>query len=177
MKRNLTLTERLRRGLRRRSRYLNYAETAVVFREVPDHATLASDIPGCPHCGPGCHSPHLQGGGGRILDENEINNIINHTAGITCVALMGGDGNTGATVRMLRYLKKAFPMLKTCWYSGGTVRECRKALPYLDYLKCGKYVRELGPLDSPATNQRFYCVNHTGKGTEIVDRTDLFRRG
>lgn len=176
MKRNLTLTERLRRGLRRRSRYLNYAETAVVFREVPHETTLAVNLTGCPRCCPGCHSPHLQGQGGRVLDQNEMNYIIDHNGGITCVAFMGGDGNVKALLRMLQYVRKAFPEFKTCWYSGGTLKECRKALPYLDYLKCGEYVRELGALDSPTTNQRFYAVSHAGKGTEIVDRTDLFRR-
>ena len=44
-------------------------------------------------------------------------------------------------------------------YSGanniGTFDSC---LDYLDYLKIGPYKKELGGLDSPNTNQKFYVV-------------------
>ena len=42
-----------------------------VFAEIPDETTLALNITGCPHRGPGCHSPHLQRDEGRPLDYPE----------------------------------------------------------------------------------------------------------
>ncbi|MDO5070638.1 MAG: hypothetical protein Q4D78_10700, partial [Neisseria zoodegmatis] len=46
--------------------------------------------------------------------------------------------------------------LKTCLYTGLEREELSDGLlPYLTYLKTGRWIAGLGGLDSPITNQRF----------------------
>lgn len=82
---------------------------------------------------------------------------------------MGGDSDVNELKDLLRHVKSKG--LKTCWYSGMT--SCPIETNYLDYLKLGPYVKVLGGLDNPNTNQRFYQIS--GKG-DLVDRTFLFKK-
>ena len=43
-------------------------------------------------------------------------------------------------------------------------------------MKVGPYIDELGPLDSPTTNQRFYKIEHSPDGPELKDLTGRFVR-
>ena len=147
----------------------------IVFREVPDETTLAVDIAGCPFRCPGCHSPYLQLDAGEPLDEGAVEALVRKYEGeITCFAFMGGDAEPEEIGRLARFLKARWPSLKVAWYSGREAFEEASVLAALDYLKLGPYRRELGGLDSPTTNQRFYRLL-PGGGRE--DWTGRFRRG
>lgn len=142
---------------------LRYAETAIVFQEVPGEISLAVNICGCPCRCPGCHSPHLQKNDGEELTDKRLEELVNRHDGISCVCFMGGDSDPEEIFRLARLLKERWPHLKTCWYSG---REMNTQTRYecLDYVKFGPFIEEKGPLSSPNTNQHFYKVCRTGSG-------------
>ena len=88
---------------------------------------------------------------------------------------MGGDQNTAYLITMFYWLKTRHPELKTAWYSGLDKPDDTSILKYLDYLKTGPYRKNLGPLNSPTTNQRFYKIIHTPvPSILLVDQTHLF---
>lgn len=164
---------------------LRFQDTAVVFREVPDETTLAINISGCPVRCPDCHSKYLWKDMGRTLTDDVLVDLIRSEPGITCVALMGGDGDPEAVAELLMSLRDAFGYgLRTCWYSGRSLEEARFHVGpmALDYLKVGPYVSELGPLDSPSTNQRMYRILREpvyggGLNVRYVDITSKFWKG
>ena len=159
---------------------LKYVDTKIVFQEIPDEVTLAINISNCPcHC-KNCHSPYLAEDTGEpliykdthnnrtVINYNPLSELIEANKGITCVCLMGGDSNPeyinilGKTIKCHK--------LKSAWYSGRQELSNSIDLSNFDYIKLGPYKKELGPLNSRTTNQRFYKVS----GKELVDITNLF---
>lgn len=168
---------------------LKYASTQVVFTEVPNEISLAINITGCTiHC-KGCHSQWLWSNKGKELTKEELSNLIENNKGITTVLFMGGDNFIEQLVECARDIKYHYPNLKVAWYSGrrdlDDFRRSRKELiTYLDYVKIGPYVKQLGGLDSPSTNQKFYRIDrvpavegHPELGTKLklIDQTYLFQ--
>ena len=143
---------------------IKYAETSIVFREFPDEVTLAINLTNCPYHCPGCHSPHLQEDTGKELTEKELGQMLDYYKGrITCVGFMGGDGDKIGLYNLAKSVKVKFPGLKIGWYSGSSgippiIHDTDIMFDYniFDYMKIGPYINELGPLDSPTTNQRLY---------------------
>lgn len=161
---------------------LKYTNTDIVFQEIPDEVTLAVNLSGCPcHC-PGCHSPQLWGDIGEPLTDEAIDCLLAHQpAGVSCVALMGGDANPAEVNDIASHLKQRHPNLKTAWYSGRTLLAKEVNLDNLDYVKLGPYLEHLGPLKSPKTNQRLYLVQHRrstepGNANTLHDLTPRFWR-
>jgi len=133
---------------------MKFTEYEVVLREIPDEITLAINISNCPfHC-EGCHSPHLWEDVGMKLTAPLLYQMIKRNNGITCVSFMGGPFKEVSV--WSDWIHKVFPDLKTAWYTGDST------LPIfensLDYIKVGKYIKDLGPLNSPTTNQRLYKI-------------------
>ncbi len=148
---------------------LKYSDYDIVFQEVPDEVSLALNISCCPNRCEGCHSPQLQQDIGEILDEDELSELLKRYGGVvTCVLFMGGDNDPSAVERLCLYIKKN-TKLKRAWYSGRN--DLPKHLSLFDYIKLGSYVKSLGPLNSPNTNQRFYKVHHEG---ELEDISSIF---
>jgi len=131
---------------------MKFTEYEVVLREIPDEITLAINISNCPYHCKGCHSPHLWEDIGMELTAPLLYQMIQRNKGITCVAFMGGPFIEVQAWSL--WIHIWFPELKTAWYTGSS------ALPIyentLNYIKIGKYIEELGPLNSPTTNQRLY---------------------
>ena len=116
-------------------KYLNYQ---VVFKEVPDEITLSINITNCPYRCPGCHSPYLQEDVGEELTFETLSHLIEKHKGITCVCFMGGNQNTQELLEYLKAIKKK--NLKTCLYSGcESLKDIEILLPYLDWVKIGRY--------------------------------------
>ncbi len=150
-------------------RYHNYD---IVFQEVPDEVTLAINITNCPnHCG-GCHSPHLQEDTGNLLDIEAIKLLLaKYGDSITCVCFMGGDSDSKEVEQLAIFIRDITDRrIKCAWYSGKAVfpKEC--SLQNFDYVKLGAYIKQLGGLDSPNTNQRFYQI----KNEKMIDITSSF---
>lgn len=134
---------------------LRYCNTDIVFQEYPDEVTLAINISGCPcHC-PGCHSPFLWDDKGDELTIDSLTSLIEEAGEpITCIGFMGGDADPKTVDNLAFYVKQHYPTLKTGWYTGRTAISPDIHKEYFDYIKVGPYLRHLGALNSPKTNQR-----------------------
>lgn len=150
-----------------------FVNTDIVFQEIPDQVTLAINISNCPCRCPGCHSKYLWKDEGEELNEQSLKELVDKCDGdITCVSFMGGDASPWEVNNLARYLREQYPTLNTAWYSGRTVISIDVDVRNFDYIKVGPYLRHLGPLNNPKTNQRMYHVNrHTG---EMTDCTSWF---
>ena len=131
---------------------------------------MAINISGCPHRCAGCHSEYLWQNTGEIL-ENHITEILDkYSPMITCICFMGGDQNLDNLLQLIGLIKERYN-LKVCVYSGtNDIQVFSRMLDNLDYLKIGSYREELGGLNSPKTNQKFYKVE---KGV-LQDITHMF---
>lgn len=153
---------------------LKYANTDIVFQEIPDEVTLAINISNCPCRCPGCHSSYLWEDIGLPLNPRALDDfVIKYGNDITCIAFMGGDSDPKGVNILAQYLHEEHPEFKVAWYSG------RLRIPYtvcktdFDYIKIGPYIRHLGPLNHPTTNQRMYRQTADG---QFEDITPLFWR-
>jgi len=142
----------------------------VTFREVPNEISLALNISNCPYRCKGCHSPHLQHDTGYELTTDMIDELISKSDGITCITFMGGDANLKELEDLLLYIKNNYK-LKTAWYSGNVLLP-EGTMKYLNYIKIGPYIPELGGLDKPTTNQILYEIGDDGR---LIDITYKFR--
>lgn len=158
---------------------LKYVNTEITFSEVPDEITLCINISNCPcHC-KGCHSPYLAEDIGEELNRDSLINLIRRNEGITCVCFMGGDSNPADINYLARLIKLlGWSKLKVAWYSGRSELPPEIYLPWFDYIKLGPYIEELGPLNKPTTNQRFYKIkdisSEEGSRCIMEDNTYLF---
>ena len=151
---------------------LKYLTTDVVFQEVPNEISLAIDITNCPYFCRGCHSPILGQDVGELLLDDIDKLIEPYRKEITCVCFMGGDQNINELIELCKIVKENYK-LKTCVYSGNdNISHFKDCIKYLDYLKIGRYVEELGGLNSIETNQKFYKINNE----KLINITNTFQR-
>ncbi|MBO6216444.1 MAG: anaerobic ribonucleoside-triphosphate reductase activating protein [Prevotella sp.] len=150
---------------------LKYVNTGIVFQEIPDEVTLAINISNCPCRCPGCHSHYLWDDVGLPLTTDAIDALVESDGSdITCIAFMGGDADPVGVNMLAQYVHEEYPELKVAWYSG------RLRIPSIvhkadfDYIKVGPYIKHLGPLNSPTTNQRMYRQNEDGTFDDITSR-------
>lgn len=150
---------------------LKYVNTDVVFQEIPDEVTLAINISNCPcHC-PGCHSRYLWEDVGMPLDTCALDDFISqYGCDITCIAFMGGDGDPKGVNLLAQYIHEEYPMYKVAWYSGRLRIPSIVCKTDFDYIKIGPYIRHLGPLNKPTTNQRMYHQTDNGTFEDITER-------
>lgn len=134
---------------------MKYYNAMIGFQEVPDEISLCINITNCNiHC-EFCHSPHLWQDIGIELTDEELKRLIDSNKGITCVAIMGGNANEIRVYELLKIIHELG--LKTCWYSGrNNLYPPMKGV--LNYVKFGPYIKNLGGLDSPISNQRFFKI-------------------
>lgn len=154
---------------------MKFADTKVVFREIPDEITLAINISGCPVKCPGCHSSYLVQDIGEVLDRDSLKKLIESNPGISCVSFMGGDADPAYVRELALWVKENWKGMKTGWYSGRDLRHAEKQLDAFDFVKVGPFIDEFGPLDWETTNQRFYKIDHTPDGQVLTDWTFRFR--
>ncbi|WP_373753011.1 anaerobic ribonucleoside-triphosphate reductase activating protein [Neisseria weixii] len=138
---------------------LTFTTEHIVWQEVPNETSLAFLIAGCPLRCPGCHSADSwKAGLGKALTAEYLAGRLKRYQGlISCVLFMGGEWQPEALLPLLKLAQSAG--LKTCLYTGLERAEWEAVsdglIGHLDYLKTGRWVMELGGLDSPTTNQRF----------------------
>jgi anaerobic ribonucleoside-triphosphate reductase activating protein len=150
---------------------LKYVNTGIVFQEVPDEVTLAINISNCPCRCPGCHSRYLWDDIGLPLDTDAIDDFIEKDGqDITCIAFMGGDSDPKGVDLLAQYVHEEYPHLRVAWYSGRTVISPLIQKNDFDYIKIGPFIRHLGPLKRPTTNQRLYRQNDQGEFEDITAR-------
>lgn len=136
---------------------LKYVDTLVTFREVPGEISLAIDISNCPHRCRNCHSAYLQTDIGEELTDTALRVLIDSNPGITCVAFLGGDNDVDSLRDLAKFVRKEYPNLKLCWYTGYNEKIFKKSIVVnFDFVKTGPYIESRGPLTNPNTNQAFY---------------------
>lgn len=139
---------------------LKYDGYTIVMQEVPNEISLAINISDCPYKCKGCHSQYLWDYVGTYLID-DIDKLLNMYNGmISCVCFMGGDQNPKELLYCLNKAKNK--KLKTCLYTGNDDITCidKEVVNNLDYIKIGRYIEELGGLDSKTTNQRMFDLNN-----------------
>lgn len=118
---------------------------------------------------------------------------------ISCVLLLGGEWEIEQLIELLQTVKNTNPSLKTCLYTGLELDEIVELMKQevneradigwayifdnnlLDYLKTGRWIRELGGLDNKNTNQRFYKIkvkheerSHSSNKDGAVNKVNIF---
>ena len=83
---------------------------------------------------------------------------------------MGGDADPAAVDILAKYVQDRHHDLKTGWYTGCTAISPLIDQQRFDYIKVGPYLRHLGALDSPRTNQRMYRRCTDGSFEDITSR-------
>ena len=150
---------------------MRFVNTDVVFQEIPDEVTLAINISNCPCRCPGCHSKYLWEDTGEPLDEAAIDTFVErYGSDITCIAFMGGDAEPQSVNELARYIHQRHPQLRVAWYSGRVRITSKINKADFDYIKVGPYIRHLGPLKQPTTNQRLYKQMPDGTFEDITSR-------
>lgn len=145
---------------------MNYSNAQVVFQEVPGEISLALSISGCPFKCKGCHSSETWNPAyGEPLELNRL--LSKYGQLVTCVLFYGGEWRPQELIQHLIQCRQVG--LKTCLYTGSN-KPIRALLPYLDFIKIGRWVEGNGGLESPLTNQRFYRVD----APLLTDLTHLF---
>lgn len=136
---------------------MKFVDHLVTFIEVPDEISLCINISGCKiHC-PGCHSQYLWEDIGEELTPDALHKMVLENPGISCICLMGGEEQD--IVSLIKQCKGWIMDYKVAWYTGKSLSSVNsKVFPYIQYIKVGPYVEDLGGLTEPGTNQRFYSV-------------------
>jgi len=132
---------------------MRYYTRQVVFQEVPNEISLAYSITGCPLQCKGCHSAFTWDGntGTELTPINLEEDLNKYGILISCVLFYGGEWHEDELVELLSIAKDKYK-LNTCLYTGlDEVSE--RIVSNLTYLKTGRWVEELGGLQSPTTNQ------------------------
>ncbi len=142
---------------------LKYAQYNISFQEVPDEISLVFSISHCLGNCKGCHSPYLQQDIGKDLESDYLEIIEKYKDYITCICFLGGDRFPYQVNKLFSIIKKTYPHLKTCMYSGKHYEFSQFVPTYyqyenFDYYKNGEYVEELGGLDKETTNQKMIKI-------------------
>ena len=135
---------------------MKYVSSQITFSEVPNLVTRCFSISNCGGDCSGCHSPELKKNIGDELTNEVLCHFFSIDIGkVDCYVFLG-DGQDQQ--RMLEILKLCkVNNFKTCLYIGKNTTNW-KYLRYLDYLKLGSYINDLGGLNSKTTNQRMYKI-------------------
>ena len=150
---------------------LKYVNADIVFQEIPDEVTLAVNIANCPCRCPGCHSPYLWKDVGEPLTTDVIDRMMaQYGCDFTCLCFMGGDVAPKEVEMLARYVKGHYKEKRVAWYSGRIRIPDTIDTTVFDYVKIGPFIRHLGGLKSPTTNQRLYKRTNNGNLQDITHR-------
>ena len=140
----------------------------VTCEEIPTKVTLSISITNCLGRCQGCHSPELRCNIGTEVTAEEIDRLMTKESGVNCFLFLGEGNDQQALINAAKYVKTKYGV-KVALYSG---RDSVEEVIWntFDFVKIGRYVAELGPLNKVTTNQRLYEVT----STERKDITNLF---
>lgn len=166
--------------------------TGITLTEIPDRISYFIELGNCSkHC-PNCHSPYLSDTVISPPDLAGVERMVEHAAerGADAIVLMGGTTNGISDDDLITICQTLGNILPVGLYSGRDDEERDKDIALrgsLHWLKTGSYQEELGGLDSPRTNQRFYELearfvfdrsgSYIQTDTIFHDLTHLFPKG
>lgn len=143
---------------------IKYVQSMVTFEEVPTEVTLSLSISNCQNRCSGCHSPELRCNIGTELTNEVLDELINKNNGISCVLLLGEGNDRSRLIDIAKRVRNEHKLAVALYSGRDNVEE--DVWNAFDYVKIGRYVSSLGPLNKVTTNQRLY---KSGK-----DITNLF---
>ena len=149
------------------------SSNVITTQDVPDEISLAISISGCSlHC-KNCHSSFTwEPDFGEILTDEKMEYLIKKNKYISCVLFYGGEWKLERLIELMKIVKKY--NLKVCLYTGLILEEIKSTkkelLDIVDYIKCGRYIEELGGLNKKTTNQKMYRIDNG----DIIDITNKF---
>ena len=143
---------------------IKYVQSMVTFEEVPTEVTLSLSISNCQNRCSGCHSPELRCNIGTELTNEVLDELINKNNGISCVLLLGEGNDRSRLIDIAKRVRNEHKLAVALYSGRDNVEE--DVWNAFDYVKIGRYVASLGPLNKVTTNQRLY---KSGK-----DITNLF---
>lgn len=137
---------------------MRYSYSQVVLQEVPSEISLALSISGCQKGCDGCHSPETWNTNfGKEINTNKLGELIEENKYVTCVLFYGGEWALSSLELLIKEVKSKNK--KVALYSGEHLSYFTDNFIHsLDYLKVGEYIKELGGLQSPNTNQCLYRI-------------------
>ena len=146
---------------------VRYTGHAITFAEVPDEVSLCLTVSNCGFCCEGCHSPELREDVGADLEKDLPRLLERYRGRCTCCCFMGCGKDPETLYWCVKMAKDRG--YKTALYTGDEWPDFVKRSPYnamifgsLNYLKVGPYVKDLGGLESPTTNQRMFRIDRDG---------------
>ena len=163
--------------------------TGITLNEVPDHIAFYVELGECTqHC-KGCHSPHLWCALESKTDLEDLLALAQDAVdkGAKAIVLMGGTTNGLSRDDIITIINTLDWVAPVCLYSGSDDEDVNMDIAYhsnLMWIKTGSYKEELGGLQSPKTNQRFYrkewkyCVKNcevVSHSSFLVDCTEVFQ--
>lgn len=134
---------------------IKYVNKLVTFEELPTEVTLSLSISNCQNRCPGCHSSELRKDIGIELTDDVLDELIYENSGVSCVLFLGEGNDKNRIIELARKVKQH--NLKVALYSGRDEVE-DELWNEFDYIKIGRYIQSLGPLNNPKTNQRLYEI-------------------
>lgn len=134
---------------------IKYVNKLVTFEELPTEVTLSLSISNCQNRCPGCHSSELRKDIGIELTDDVLDELIHENGGVSCVLFLGEGNDKNRIIELARKVKQH--NLKVALYSGRDEVE-DELWNEFDYIKIGRYIQSLGPLNNPKTNQRLYEI-------------------
>ena len=143
---------------------IKYVKSMVTFEEIPTEVTLSLSISNCQNRCSGCHSPELRCNIGTELTNEVLDELINKNNGISCVLLLGEGNDRSRLIDIAKRVRNEHKLAVALYSGRDNVEE--DVWNAFDYVKIGRYVASLGPLNKVTTNQRLY---KSGK-----DITNLF---
>lgn len=116
--------------------------------------TLSLSISNCQGKCPGCHSPELRCNIGTELTNEKLDELITKNSGISCVLLLGEGNDKEELIRVAERVRNHWKLAVALYSGRDSVEE--DVWEAFDYVKIGRYVASLGPLNKVTTNQRLY---------------------
>lgn len=132
---------------------MRYLGHQITFQEIPDEISLSFLITGCPLKCKGCHSTDSWNpAAGQMLTAETLAGFIRkYRPAITCVLFLGGEWESENLITLLKLCKEQ--NLKTALYTG--LDSVHSGISdELTFLKTGSWIKSLGGLASPQTNQK-----------------------
>ena len=110
------------------------------------------------------------GGHGNAIDTCALDDFISRWQRHYLYCLHGWRRRPKGVNMLAQYIHEEYPMYKVAWYSGRLRIPSMVCKTDFDYIKIGPYIRHLGPLNKPTTNQRMYHQTDNGTFEDITER-------
>jgi anaerobic ribonucleoside-triphosphate reductase activating protein len=135
---------------------LYFSHPQITVQDVPDEISLALSISGCKLKCHGCHSAFTwnEQYGKELTDKSMLDLLYKHKH-ISCVLFYGGEWKSNRLLELFQIVKSK--NLKICLYTGLEFSKVPELIKdQVDYLKVGRYISNLGPINQKGSNQKIF---------------------